>query len=231
MAASFAAALERPVYLKTKPTFEQFIVEIRRETYDIIFVHPFLYVDAADQQGYLPLARLEGRLCAVVLVGSHRSWSGWADLRGKTVGAPPRLAAVSELVRVALLDAGLTPGIDTTLQYYRTKVSCLQAVLVGATDACALPKFVLPQIGEIGDGKLRIIAESGSTEHLVFAAHPRIPDDQRTKLRSLILSWPLTAEGRAIMAIGSWPRFIPAQDADYEEVRNVDSRPETLAER
>jgi hypothetical protein len=65
----------------------------------------------------------------------------------------------------------------------------------------------------------------------VLAAHPRIPDDQRTQLRSLILSWPLTAEGRAIMAIGSWPRFIPAQDADYEEVRNFESRPETLAER
>jgi phosphonate transport system substrate-binding protein len=214
MASSFAAALERPVYLKTKPTFEQFLVEIRRESYDIIFVDPFLYVDAAHQHGYLPLARLEGRLSAVVLTGSHRPWKGWADLGGKTLAAPARLSAVSELVRAALLDAGLVPGIDTTLHHYRTKISCLQAVLVGAADACALPKFVLPQIGKVGDGKLRVVAESGSTKHLLLAVHPRIPDDQRAKLRSLIVSWPLTEEGKAIMAIGSWPRFIPAQDAD-----------------
>ena len=230
MAGSFAATLERPVYLKTKPTFEQFVIGIRRETYDIIFVHPFLYVDAADQHGYLPLARLEGRLSAVVLAGSDRPWSGWADLSGKTLAAPAPLSAVSELVRAALLDARLTPGIDTTLQHYRTKISCLQAVLVGAADACALPKFALPQVGAIGNGKLRVIAETASTKHLLFAAHPRIPEDQRAKLRSLIVSWPLTAEGKAIMAIGSWPRFVPAQDADYEEVRNFDARSEALAQ-
>jgi phosphonate transport system substrate-binding protein len=228
IAADFGTALGHPVYLKTKPTFESFASELEQATYDIIFVHPFLYVGAVDRQGYLPLARLDGELTAVVLVRADRPWQAWADLAGRTVAAPPALSAVSELARVALLDAGLVPGIDTTLQHYRTKVSCLQAVWLGSVDACVLPRFVLPQIDQIGDGKLRIMAESGAVKHLVFAAHPRLPAAEREKLRSLILSWPHTDQGRAILAIGSWPRFVTARDADYEEVRRHSARVEHL---
>jgi phosphonate transport system substrate-binding protein len=231
IAASFTARLGDPVYLKTKPTFESFASELERATYDIILVHPFFYVEAADRHGYLPLARLDGHLTAVVLVRPERPWQTWADLAGRSVAMPPALAAVSELAKLALLDAGLVPGIDTTLQHHRTKVSCLQAVLVDAADACVLPKFALPQIPRIGDGRLRIMAESRSVKHLAFAAHPRLPPAQRAKLRALILSWPHTEEGRAVLAVGSWSRFVAAQDADYDQVREYRVRVQHLAER
>jgi ABC-type phosphate/phosphonate transport system substrate-binding protein len=230
IAASFAAELGRPVYLKTRSTFEQFADQLNDQAYDIIFVHPFFYVQAADHHDYLPLARLEGRLTAVAIVRAERPWRTWSDLAGKIVALPPALAAVSELVRVALVDAGLIPGIDTTLWHYRTKASCLQAVGVGAADACVLPRFVLPQIEAIGERKLRIMAEGPTINHLVFATHPRVPGSDRSKLLSLILSWPDTEQGRAIIAIGSWPRFVTARDADYAQVRNYNARLRILAQ-
>jgi phosphonate transport system substrate-binding protein len=229
--ASFAAALDRPVYLKTKPTFESFASELQRATYDIIFVHPFFYVAAADRQGYLPLARLDGHLSAVVLVQAERPWRTWADLGGKTISTPPALAAVSELTRAALSDAGLTPGLDVTLQHHRTKVSCLRAVSVGTSDACVLPGFVLPQLNPIGDGELRIMAESRPVNHLVLAAHPRLPEAERETLRTLVLSWANTEQGRAMLATGSWPAFVAARDADYDDVRRYANRIERLARR
>lgn len=231
IATSFAAALGRPVYLKTKSTFESFASELERAAYDIIFVHPFFYVGAADRQGYLPLARLEGKLSALVLVRAEQPWQNWADLAGKTISAPPALATVSELTRMALLDAGLIPGSDVMLQHQRTKVSCLQAVLVGSADACVLPRFVLPQISRIGEGQLRIMVESRSVNHLVFAVHPRFPEKEREELRSLILSWPNTEQGRDILAVGPWPPFVAATDADYDDVRRYATRIEHLAAR
>ena len=231
MAAAFAEALGRPVYLKTKSTFEQFVIELRHESYDVVFVHPFLYVDAADRHGYLPLARLAGGLTAVVLVQSDRPWRTWADLAGKVLAAPPPLAAVSEMASVALLDAGLLPGIDTTFVHYRTKASCLHAVSVGDADGCVLPGFVLGQIGEIAQGRLRIMVESGAIQHLAGMRSSKTIVAERAKLRALITSWPQTEAGRAILAAGSWTRFVAAQDADYDEVRRHAIRLERLAQR
>jgi phosphonate transport system substrate-binding protein len=231
VAASFATGLERPVYLKTRSTFESFAEQLERQTYDLIFVHPFLYVEAADRHGYLPLARLEGQLAGVALVREGRPWRTWSDLAGKTIGTPPALAAVSELARWALLDAGLLPQVDAILRPYQNKMSCLQAVSVGAADACVLPRFILPQISQIREGGLRVMAESPAIPNLVFAAHGRVPRTERMKLLALILSWPHTEQGRAILATGAWPGFVVAEDADYAEVRSFGDRLRMHAER
>ena len=229
--ASFAAELGRPVYLKTRSNFEKFAEQLHEQAYDIIFVHPFFYVQAADRYDYLPLARLEGQLTAVALVREERPWRTWSDLAGKIVAMPPALAAASELARIALVDAGLMPGTDTTVRHYRTKVSCLQAVGVGTADACVLPRFVLPQMGAVGDRKLRIMAETPAINQVVFATHRRVPGSDRRKLLDLILSWPDTDQGRTILATGAWPRFVRARDADYAQVREYGSRLRMLARR
>jgi phosphonate transport system substrate-binding protein len=231
IAASFATELGRSVYLKTRSTFETFAEQIKKQAYDIIFVHPFFYVQAADRYNYLPLARLDGQLTAIVMVREDRPWRRWSDLAGKIVATPPPLAAVSELAKVGLVDAGLIPGIDTILRHYGTKVSCLQAVSIGAADACVLPRFVLPQIDAIGKVKLRIMAETPAINHLVFATHRRVLAIDRKKLLALVLSWPDTDQGRAILASGSWPRFVRAHDADYAQVRNYNTRLRMLAQR
>lgn len=231
IAASFATELGRPVYLKTRSTFESFAEQLEQQTYDIIFVHPFFYVQAADRHDYLPLARLDGQLTAIAMVSEQQPWRTWSDLAGKVIATPPPLAAVSELARLALLGAGLIPEIDATLRYYQTKMDCLQAVSVGAADACVLPRFVLPQIDRTGEVRLRVMAETPAIANLIFAAHRRVPRTERMKLLSLILSWPDTERGRAILATGSWPRFVAAQDADYAQVRSFDARLRMLAER
>jgi ABC-type phosphate/phosphonate transport system substrate-binding protein len=231
IAASFATELDRPVYLKTRSTFESFAEQVEQQVYDIIFVQPFLYVEAADRHDYLPLARLEGELTAVALVSEQRPWRSWSDLAGKVIATPPALAAVSELTKWALLDAGLVPQVDTTLRPYENKMGCLQAVSVGAADACVLPRFVLPQLGEIGAGGLRVMAESPAIPHLLFATHPRLPRTERMKLLALILSWPDTEEGRIILAAGAWPGFVAAQDADYARVRSFGAHLRMHAER
>jgi ABC-type phosphate/phosphonate transport system substrate-binding protein len=230
IATSFAAELGRPVHLKTRSTFEKFAEQLKEQAYDIIFVHPFFYVQAADRYNYLPLARLEGQLTAIVIVREERPWGNWSDLAGKIVATPPPLAAVSELARLALVDAGLVPGVDTTLRHYQTKASCLQAVSIGAADACVLPRFVLPQIDAVGEVKLRVMAETPAINHLVFATHRRMADIDRRKLLALILSWPDNDQGRAILAAGSWPRFVAARDADYAQVRKYHARMPLLAQ-
>jgi phosphonate transport system substrate-binding protein len=219
MAGSFATELGKPVDLRTKPTFEQFAQEIERQSYEILFVHPFFYVEAADRHKYLPVARLNEPMVAVIMVDVDRPWRGLPDLAGKVLALPPALAAVSELTRAALIEVGLQPEADVTLRHYRTKASCLQAVVIGSADACAVPRFVLDQIDSVARLKLRPLAQTRSVRHFVIAAHASVPESERAKLQAHILSWPDTPQGRRVLAAGSWSGFVAADDREYDEVR------------
>jgi ABC-type phosphate/phosphonate transport system substrate-binding protein len=230
IAARFSKDLDRPVYLKTKSNFEKFADELADQTYDIIFVHPFFYVDAADKYHYLALARLDRPLTAVVMVGENHSWHDWRDLAGKTLALPPELAAVSEMVKAALIDAGLRPGVDVTLQHHRTKTSCLEAVALGSADACAIPRFVLAQIESIADMRLHVMIETAPINHFVFAVHERMPAPDRAKLLGCILAWSHSEAGRAVLAAGAWAGFVPAQDREYDQVRRYSMRLKSFAQ-
>lgn len=230
VAASFAADLERPVYLKTKSNAERFADELAEQTYDIIFVHPFFYVDAADKYHYRPLARLDLQLTGVVMVGPDRTWHEWRDLVGRTLALPPRLGSAAAMVRTALLDANLRPGVDVQLQYYRSRISCLQAVVIGAADACAITRFGLAQTESIADMRLHVMIETAPINHFVFAVHQRVPEADRAKLLECILGWSGSDAGRALLAAGAWPRFVAAEDRDYDQVRRDVARLGTIAQ-
>ena len=231
IAASFSKDLGRPIYLKTKSNFEKFADALAEQKYDIIFVHPFFYVDAADKYHYLPLARLDQQLTGVVMVGENHSWHDWHDLQDKTLGLPPELSAVSKMVKATLIEAGLRPGIDVRLQHYRSKTSCLQAVAIGSADACAVPRFVLAQIESIADLRLHVMIETAPIKHFVFAVHERVPAADRARLLACILSWSDTEAGRAVLAAGAWAGFVPANDQEYDEVRRYSARLDTLVQK
>jgi phosphonate transport system substrate-binding protein len=231
VAAQFAEDLGRPVHLKTKPTFDKFADELRKETYDIILVHPFFYVEARDEHHYVPLARLEEPLTAVIMVRDGDPFETLADLKGETIGLPPALAAVTELVRASLIDAGLVPGVHVALEHYRSKPSCLQAVASGRAAACGLPRFALAQMDPNNERKLRLMFETEPVSNFLFAAHARVPKSDRIDLGKSILAWPFTAKGRKILAGGAWSRFVPARDQDYDEIRRHVLQLQHLAER
>jgi ABC-type phosphate/phosphonate transport system substrate-binding protein len=231
LAARFARDLERPVQLRTKSTFELYAKELSEESYDLVLVHPFFYVDAADRYHYLPLARVDADLIAVVLVGADRPWHDWQDLAGRTLALPPALSAVSEMVGVALRARGLAPDVDVTLRHYASKVSCLHAVVLGAADGCAVPGFIASQIEEVAEMNLRVMAETPPINHFVVAVHQRVAPAHRATLLQSLLSLPGTDDGKAILAATNWPRFVVAQDDEYDTVRHYRARQRTLAQR
>ena len=230
-AAAFARDLHQPVHLKTKSTFELFAEELTKESYDIDLVDPFFYVDAADSYHYLPLARVDDDLTAVVLVPGDRAWTSWQDLAGRKLALPPALSAVSEMVMAALREHHLDPAVDVRLRHYATKMSCLHAVVFGDAAGCAVPSFIQSQLGAVDEMKLRVLATTMPIRHFVLAVHERVPPADRIRLLQCLLDLPDTAQGRAILAATAWPRFIAARDDEYDDVRRYRAGHRTLAQR
>ena len=227
MADAFSMQLGRLVRLRTKSTFENFEDAIEGQSYDIIFVHPFFFVDAVDHHGYLPLARLDQELHAVLVANEDSDILMLDDLAGKTIGLPPKLAAVSKLIKSALMDDGVRPGLDIGIRHFRNKASCVQALVGGAVEACGVPAFILRELDSFANRPLRVVFEAPPVSHFAFAVHNRVPEEERRQLRDMVLS---LGDGR-IDGFGADKRFVTIDDADYKAIRAKTSRLKTLAQR
>jgi phosphonate transport system substrate-binding protein len=231
VAAQLAEMLGTAIQLKTKETFEDFNEEVAAGAYDLIVAHPFLYVEASARQGYVPLARVDQQLRAVLLSRDPQPLRSLALLRGQVVAMPPRLSSVSYLMALALIEAGLRPDSDVPLRHFRTKVSCLHAVAAGDAAACVIPSFMLDQLDSIEKMQLHAVWQSPPVNSLVFAAHPRVPAAQRAELSQRLVGWRGSEHGRAILAAFGWPGLVPAADADFADFRALSSRLRTYASR
>ncbi|MCW5699591.1 MAG: phosphate/phosphite/phosphonate ABC transporter substrate-binding protein, partial [Rhodospirillales bacterium] len=226
--ANLSSGLGTRFHLRTKNRFEEFWQALSDGAYDFAFLHPFFYVEAADRYGYKPVVRLRDPLRAVVMEGSASRRNGLHDLMGGTLALPPKLAAISKIMEVELKDAGLRPGIDINLRYYQSKMSCLHAVAVGDADACAVPRFALSHLSSERLSELRILYETKPVSSVLIAAHPRVAEVDRNRLRDWIVAWPETEAGRDILAKTGWNGFVEAHDRDYDEIRHHESRSQQM---
>jgi ABC-type phosphate/phosphonate transport system substrate-binding protein len=215
------AGLGRTVHFRTKSTFEQFVNALDDGTFDFVFVHPFFYVSAADNHGYLPVARLKDPLIVNVFARASLSAESLGGLRGKTLGLPPKLAAVSEIMFGELEVLGMTPGRELQVRHFQSKMSCLQAVVLGSIDACGLPGFAMAHLDLGRDEELKIIHRTKPFPSVLFAAHPRVPKQDRERLQRLILGWEKSPRGMEILEAGKWNGFAKVNDADYDPVRRL----------
>jgi phosphonate transport system substrate-binding protein len=220
----------QPVHLRTKSDLEAFAVEVARGTYDITFLNPFEYVEAAGA-GYLPLVRVDEPLSMVLLVPADSPITDLRGLGGHTLALPQRSSAVSRLAKLALFEEGLQPGVDLQVQFYQSKSSCLQALAIGNVAACGLPRFALPQLGLSDTRSYKVVDERKLPVGLTFAVHNRLSEADRDGIRAALLGLSDTDIGRQILKEASWPRLVLAHDQDFDEIRRLEARMSTLAMR
>ncbi len=220
IAEDFERALGRKVVFRSKSNFEQFAAELQHRTYDVALVQPFDYVVAHDRHGYLPLARRGETLAAQFMVRPDSPLKSIQDLRGKKIGVPPDTAAISHLVKLALVRAGVHPGRDVSVRHFRTHDSCLQQLVIGGIDSCGSAPYPVRFFKSKWKVDLRVLSETFVIPHALFVVHERVPANERQILLKTILSWPESERGRALLEHGSLTSFVVATDREYDIVRD-----------
>lgn len=221
MATELSKALRKPVSFDTSDTFEKFIDRLNDQSFDIVFVQPFDYVTIADNYGYIPLATRNKALSAVIVALPDGPIKKLTDLRNRELALPPSVSAVSYLTKNHLLKHGIDPQNDITIVYRRSHISCLQQVLIRATDACSTAMPPLRLFENKTRTKLAIIDKTDTIPLPLFAAHPRISIADREIIQAAIISWGKTAEGKKLLERGKFTTFVKTSDADYDMVRKL----------
>ncbi|MCP4993083.1 MAG: phosphate/phosphite/phosphonate ABC transporter substrate-binding protein [Gammaproteobacteria bacterium] len=219
IAADFKNSLGQTVRLETPATYQHFLDDMNRERFDIVFVQPFDYVWGHDNHNYIPLARREQQLETIFLTKAESDIQTISDLRGKVVAMLDSTAAVSQIGTRDLLQAGIIPGADVAVKFYRTHTACMESVSSGKADSCITERQPLKHFALEKSSDLRVFHQGKTIPHTLYAVHKRVPESDREKLKLSILSWSERPAGKNILEKNHQSKFVPARDDEYNIVR------------
>lgn len=228
IASELSKTAGKPVYLRLTSSYSSFITALQEERFDIVHVHPFDYVQYAQPKGYQPLVSRVEPLYAQFSAKNGSRIKQLRDLKGKRLGTPPPTGAVTYLTKATLLKVGLTPGKDLLLKNFPNHLACLQNLQIGTVDACATSASTLKAFESQLNIKLQRIGRSVSMPHTLFAVHKRVQPSDIEKLKKALLASSFSQidpklRSLFIESAGTKPGsyFKPAEDRDYNQVRNM----------
>jgi len=214
------------VVVRVGRDYQEHVVLVGTDKIDIAFLGPAAYVRMVEKYGRKPiLARLETRGNPVFngyLVTSQGSGvTDIASLRGKRFAFGDPASTMSHLIpRHMLLNSGIDLDDLSRYAFLGSHTNVALGVLAGEYDAGAVKGEVLAAYRDQG---LRAFAKSAPfSEHLFVTrsdASPFFIEAVKNALYRLSAS----PEGRAILSglKRGITGMVPAQDADYDNLREV----------
>ncbi len=230
VAADLSEAIGRPVQLRTRPTFLQFRKELENETYDLVLVQPFAYVESAAPHGYRLISRWTRPITALFVTRADSHVATISDLNNETIAAPPIRAAVSILGRQTLLNHQLIEGKNVRFIYQNSHAACLRQVLIHKAAACITAKPPLEVFQTQSGVNFRVVASSQPIPGPAYAVHTRVPEQIRDTLQKRTIHWVKTAHGQALLNSIKISGFVSTVDKDYDSVRKILKRSQEATE-
>jgi phosphonate transport system substrate-binding protein len=211
--------LGRSVELYTAPDFRTFIERTRNGEYDVLITAPHFARLAQIETGYQPLAGFSKELHPVIVVARGSPYKSLADLRGKTVVVPDRLAIVSMMGLRLLREQGIENDRDFRLVSAVSHNSAVLDVTHAKADAAITEAAALQQMpAELRSG-VRVIATAGTAPHVMLMAHPRLGHAAIQQLRFLLEQFARhSPEGQKFLATTGYEGMKPVSEAELKSL-------------
>lgn len=217
---ALAARLHRPVQFVTAPNFSVFMQRVAAHDYDIVYLNPLLYTQAA-KAGYRVIDKVAGEPFTGILV--VRKDSGISEIDrahlkpGLRLGFPDSNAYAATIMNARYL-AKLGMPVDRYFhaRYFGSQDSVLMAVYSGLVDIAGTWKPSLRSMPAAVQRELRIVAETPPQPQMPIAVRDDMPGPDAAAISQTLVDLRESARGRAILAGLAFPQgFVPARPAEY----------------
>ena len=200
------------------PTIPDFEREFTAGRFDFAYMNPYHMLVAEKAQGYIPLIRDSSRkLHGILVVRQDSEITSVKDLDGKKIAFPaPNALGASLLMRANLIN---DYKIKFNPVYVKTHSSVYLNVVVKQTSAGGGVQKTLKQQRNNIKGALRILHRTPGVSPHPFAAHPRVPEQVREKIKQTLLELGESPIGKALLSKIPIKKVGEASIKDYYPIK------------
>ena len=216
----FERELKRGVEIATAQDFRAFAENTRRGDYQLIVTAANLGRVAQADSNWQPLAIYDPKIPAILVARADNPNASVAQLRGKSLA----LANPQSLVALAGLQwlgsQGLQNGTD-----FKT-VTAANDDSLGAVLGTGEAPLAIMSMGEFRAkteamrSTLRVVTEIAKLPGFLVMANPSLPAAEQQRLKTLILAFPQTEEGKKFFALSG---FANIRDVGEPELKPLDA--------
>jgi len=216
----FERELKRGVEIATAQDFRAFAENTRRGDYQLIVTAANLGRVAQADSNWQPLAIYDPKIPAILVARADNPNASVAQLRGKSLA----LANPQSLVALAGLQwlgsQGLQNGTD-----FKT-VTAANDDSLGAVLGTGEAPLAIMSMGEFRAkteamrSTLRVVTEIAKLPGFLVMANPALPAAEQQRLKTLILAFPQTEEGKKFFALSG---FANIRDVGEPELKPLDA--------
>jgi len=207
-----------PFYIYGSPDIPTFENRLFTGKFDLAYVNPRLFLEAAKHVGYLPLAK-EGdkQLKGIIVVAKDSPYKTIKDLMNARFVSPKNAFAASALTRLNLQSQGML----VSNRFVKTHTQGYALVVKGAVDAAGGVSRTFESLAPEIKSKLRVLWESDGVNPHALIIHPRVNAKVKERILDAILDFKTQPEGRLFYEGLKMNPFIPAESSDWDDVRKL----------
>jgi len=218
LAAHLEQALGRKVQLLSSADYFTHVNQLLAGDFDLAITGPHFAIMAAEK-GYQPLFRYAADLRPSFAVREDSTIKGAADLRGKRIGMPSRLAVISTSGVKWLDEQGLRVHRDYRTVEYPSHGAAVAAVVAGEVDAALTAHTAWQQVSESVRAKSRLLPLDIRMPHVMTLAHTRLPKADIERVRQALRSFGDTPAGQTFFRETGYQGYAEITKADLEKLR------------
>ena len=216
----FERELKRGVDIATAPDFRAFAENTRRGDYHLVVTAANLGRVAQVDSNWHPLAIYDPKIPAILVALADNANASVAQLRGKSLA----LANPQSLVALAGLEwlgvQGLRPGADFKTLTAANDDSLGAVLRTGEAPLAIMSMGEFRAKPEAMRNTLRVVTEIAKLPGFLVMANPGLPAAELKRLKTLILAFPQTDEGKKFFALSG---FANIREVTELELKTLDA--------
>lgn len=193
--------LKAEVEIVSAPDFAAYQARTQRGEYDIAVTAANLGRLAQLDHGYRPLAIYEPNIPALAIVSKANAPASLEALRGKVLALsnPQSLVALRGFAWLA--EQGLRRDVDYRTVHVRNDDSLGRVLDTGEAPIAIMSAGEFRQIAPEMRDRLQVWNEFARVPGFLVIAKPTMPEAQQARIRTLLLAFPATEEGKAFATL------------------------------